>query len=460
MPIKNFKLDKSEPLIKRLASGVLRELIIPICMALIVIQFGIQAFRIPSGSMKDTLLIGDFILGLKFVYGIDLPFTDSDLPGFTDPEPGDVVIFKYPGEPQIPDYNHDRYTHLANLLLFGNYYWDHEPQDGHPSLVRFPEGPKDFIKRCVAKGGQTLEIVNRQLFVDSLEVPLPEEGKFTSNHIQPIVDNFGPIRLPRKGETISFDTLSLAQLYQTKSLLVQENPDDKILLEIDFYKDGQPANDFVFDNFLIFSQPSQNTLGFIMSQINPQLVRGMNNGLNVSFSLFKDYAKTGFLPHRMPEPGMFRLIAYEYFSYNLLDDLEKNITMLNEMAKASLSFTDSTMAIDTTVDTTITTPKYEIKYKLTRNGQDLQEYTLEEDTYFMLGDNRHNSADSRYWGLVSGNNIKAKAFIIYYSFDDDIKEIDGRAVPTGPVKVSNPFSWLLIPFHTRWDRVGKLIHGI
>jgi len=67
-----------------------------LAMALVAIVYVIQAFKIPSGSMEDSLLVGDFLLGLKFIYGAPvLPFMYTKFPGVTNPKPGDVIIFKY-----------------------------------------------------------------------------------------------------------------------------------------------------------------------------------------------------------------------------------------------------------------------------------------------------------------------------------------------------------------------------
>ena len=129
--------------VKSFLKSLAREIIVPIVLALVVIQYVIQAFQIPSGSMEDSLLTGDFLLGLKFTYGSPIPFTNQKFPGYAYPVPGDVVIFRYPGEPEYPDNNPQRYTHLFNALMFGNVYWDHEPEDGQPHLVHYPDGPKD-----------------------------------------------------------------------------------------------------------------------------------------------------------------------------------------------------------------------------------------------------------------------------------------------------------------------------
>jgi len=97
-----------------------------IIAALVLRAFVIQAFRIPTGSMKDTLLVGDFLLVNKFIYGAKTPdrvaFTDIKLPSFRfpalkQPKRGDIIVFKYPGDEKL-----------------------------------------DYIKRCVALSGDTLEV--------------------------------------------------------------------------------------------------------------------------------------------------------------------------------------------------------------------------------------------------------------------------------------------------------------
>ncbi len=71
---------------------------IAVLLALVIRQCGVQAFTIPSGSMMDTLLVGDYILVNKFLFGAELPFTDTHLPGLRKPEHGDIVVFKYPND--------------------------------------------------------------------------------------------------------------------------------------------------------------------------------------------------------------------------------------------------------------------------------------------------------------------------------------------------------------------------
>ena len=147
------------------ARSILREYVEAALWALVLTlflrAFVIQAFRIPSESMRDTLLVGDFLFVNKFEYGPKLPFTHVRLPGLRQPRRGDVIVFQFPQDPA-----------------------------------------KDFIKRCVATGRQTLEIRDKQVSVDG--APLSESYAI---HTDPGTrapgmdnrDNFGPITV-RPGE--------------------------------------------------------------------------------------------------------------------------------------------------------------------------------------------------------------------------------------------------------------------
>ena len=139
--------------------SILREYVEAALWALVLTlflrAFVIQAFRIPSESMRDTLLVGDFLFVNKFEYGPKIPFTHIRLPGLRPPHRGDVIVFQFPQDPS-----------------------------------------KDFIKRCIATGGQTLEVHNKQVSVDGR--PLTEPYTI---HTDPTVrpagydyrDNFGPV---------------------------------------------------------------------------------------------------------------------------------------------------------------------------------------------------------------------------------------------------------------------------
>jgi len=117
---------------KRRKKSVIREyteiIVLAVALALFVRTFFVQAFRIPSESMENTLLVGDFLFANKFIYGAKLPFVNVRFPSVREPRPGDIIIFKYPGDEKT-----------------------------------------DYIKRCVAIEGQTVEVKSNHLFIDGVE---------------------------------------------------------------------------------------------------------------------------------------------------------------------------------------------------------------------------------------------------------------------------------------------------
>ena len=140
-------------------------ILIAVGLALLIRSTVVQAFYIPSGSMEDTLFVGDYLLANKFVYGapLEIPGVDAPLfrlPALRDPSPGDIVIFRSKTEPG-----------------------------------------RDLIKRCVAVGGQKVQVVNKVLYVDGEIIPDPPESKHADPRIYAAAgnqrDNFGPYTVPQ-----------------------------------------------------------------------------------------------------------------------------------------------------------------------------------------------------------------------------------------------------------------------
>src|SRR5918998_5647505 len=121
-------LDKASGRRKSVVREYAESIIIAVVLALVIRTFIVQAFKIPSGSMEDTLLIGDHILVNKMAYGLQIPFSDTKLDFFGllgDPQRGDIIVFPFPRDPS-----------------------------------------RDFIKRVVGLPGERVEVRNHRVYVN------------------------------------------------------------------------------------------------------------------------------------------------------------------------------------------------------------------------------------------------------------------------------------------------------
>jgi len=339
------KEEKTEKKVRNEKEGLLnfsKEMISALVTAFIFIVYVIQAFTIPTGSMEKSLLVGDFLLGLKFIYGApvlpDIPFVWENywkFPGVTDPKRGDVMIFKYPGGER-----------------------------------------KDYIKRCVAVAGDSVEIDVKKLIVNGKELTPPPNARWEyGGNLRPGVKNFAKLYIPRKNDTLNLKNAELREFIFYKHLVYQENPRARIRDEYRLIIDGVDFSDSA-----------------ITVRVDGQYMSGKfaDNDFD-RLAFYSDWT------------------LYEYY-FNLFSQqfsLEQDV---------------------------------KIEKKLFLNGNPVETYICRYDNYFMMGDNRDNSADSRYWGFLNRNFVKAKAFIIYFSLKKEVPAF-------------------LLPIKIRWNRMGKLIRN-
>ena len=177
-----------------------RSLLVAALIAFFIRTFFIEAFRIPTGSMKNTLLVGDYLFVNKIGYFLSspkyLPFTTIEIPYFRiktgSIHRGDVVVFEYPG---------DR------------------------DLVVPREKKINYIKRCIGEPGDNIQIINKQVFVNGKLFTNPPESILQPDtarkgDVDPGIfprggqwnkDNFGPLHVPKKGDIIAVNQANLAQ---------------------------------------------------------------------------------------------------------------------------------------------------------------------------------------------------------------------------------------------------------
>ena len=325
--------------------------------ALIFIVYVIQAFVIPTGSMEKTLHVGDFLLGLKFMYGApvlpNIPHvveTYWKFPGLVDPKRGDIVIFKYPG------------------------------QSG-----------ENYIKRCVAVAGDTVQVDGKELRVNGILQVAPDSARWIrGGELMDGITHFAPLYIPKKGDTLDIKNAPLREFIYYKHLIHQEHPYKKITESFDLNIDGVDYTDSVI--YVNGVDPNNKIIQRL----------GLTNGSRIEFSKLT--------------PQFEKLASYgDWTNYKYYLELWQIV--LKYLTKGE----------------NITFPHH-----IYMDGKEITTYVTKWESYFMMGDNRDNSSDSRFWGFVNRHFIKAKAGIIYFSLDKNIPFYDIFA-------------------KIRWNRLGKLI---
>jgi signal peptidase I len=163
-------------------------IVIAVFLALLIRAFVVQAFKIPSGSMIPTLLVGDHILVNKFTYGIQVPFTDSRVLIFNQPKRGDVVVFSFPRnkeQEECTSISKNISTRVSNAWSSGNPFY------------LFKDDCKDFIKRVIAVGGDKIEVRDKRVYVNGIPLDEPYTIHNDLTVEGPPRDNFGPFTVPR-----------------------------------------------------------------------------------------------------------------------------------------------------------------------------------------------------------------------------------------------------------------------
>jgi signal peptidase I len=139
---------------KRAALGIVRDIFIAFVLAVFIRAFAVQAYKIPSGSMIPTLLVGDYILVNRLSYGLRIPYYKYVL-RWGEIKRGDIIVFVFPEEPS-----------------------------------------KDFIKRVIALPGETIEIRKKKVYINGREIE-DKWGFFKDDYVGPPRDDFGPFQVPQ-----------------------------------------------------------------------------------------------------------------------------------------------------------------------------------------------------------------------------------------------------------------------
>ncbi|HTF04206.1 MAG TPA: signal peptidase I, partial [Bacteroidia bacterium] len=372
--------------------------------ATLIRTFFFEAFVIPSSSMEGTLLVGDYLFVSKMSYGakvpaipLTFPFTHNTMPfsettpsyvdwielpairfpGWSDVERNDIVVFNFPEGDTVYVGNRNRsyYGWLRAMAYRGGTSEAQVRKAFVPdSIIVHPIDKKDnYVKRCVAVAGDLIEVREQVVYINGKAQPFPEGAQFSYNFDAPYLS--GP---------------------------EQEN------LQNQLYSIG------ITDNFY-YSQ---------MDTVRKYNVSAPANSLRDLQAIIGDSIVRSYYPKGVVKMQTLTPMAFE----TPIDDVFPHDTLRfrwNRDNFGPLLIPKEGMTIKLSVDSlplyerairVYEGNKLEVKNgKIFINDQPATTYTFKQDYYFMMGDNRHNSLDSRYWGFVPADHIVGKPVFVWMS---------------------------------------------
>lgn len=375
---KRIKFSKKYKKKNHIFKSNITDLLLSITLASTIHSYAFQSFTIPTESMEKTLLVGDFIFVNKFYYGLRLPMSPVSLPLIHNKIPI-LGIKSYLQDIEIPYFRFpDNLKKIKrNDIIVFNY-----PKDDQNIII---DKKENYIKRCVGLPGDYIEIIDSQVYVNNKK------------------ENFSNL----SNNQYSFILCTFNKKFILNKIL---NNQKKIFL---FSKKTSLFKNKIYIYEIFMTEKKFNTI-----KNNKNIIFIKKNSIPIIFSkedkLFPinyKWTRDFYGPIKIPKKGDIVYINKENINiyYDIIHKHEKNNIKI-------------------------------LKNKIFINNKFTNKYLIKKDYYFMLGDNRHNSIDSRYFGFVPNDHIIGKPIIIWLSVKWD---------QNNPLNI---FKWRI-----RWSRLLKYI---
>jgi signal peptidase I len=361
-------------------ADTISSLLFAVIVATLVHTYFIQPYTIPTSSLEKSLLIGDFLFVSKMNYGARVPMTTVALPMVHDSIPL-TKRKSYLSWPQLP---YLRLPGIQNInrtdIVVFNWPVDtvYKFFDTSKRRAYKPVDKKsNYVKRCVGIPGDSLSIKDGIIYVNGKILQLPERAK------------------PQFSYAVALDGKTPIDF-------------ESLLKELDITDDAGFKTDLRDTLFLkaltaAGAERLKNVPGVI--SITRQISKGVEDGI---FPHINKWSRDNFGPIYIPEKGKTVALNIETLPFYRM--------IISEYEKKDLKVNGSEIRI---------------------NGKVVNSYTFDQNYYWMMGDNRHNSEDSRYWGYVPEDHIVGKPIFIWLSIDPHGKGIN----------------------KIRWDRVFTTVSG-
>ncbi len=386
--------------------------------------FFFQNYQIPSSSLEKSLLVGDYLFVSKLSYGPRVPNTPLSFPlaqhtmpvlncksyiefpqwdykrvkGLASIKHNDIVVFNFPAGDTVA-VNYQQADYYTLCAVYGREVVNKDKKDFGDIIYRPVDRRENYVKRCIGLPGETLQIKDNIVFINGKEQKTPKNAQFCY-----YVETNGK-RFTRE----EYRSMNVSKEDQDCIISNAPNPIYRIPLTT---KSLEICKGFNFITKVVI-EPATNADRYktlvstfsIPEQAAAQIASSMDLTYPVEYNT--GWSRDNFGPIFIPNKGFTIKLTAEN-----LPIYERVIRVYEEN-------------------------QLEVKNgQLFINGKETDSYTFKMDYYWMMGDNRHNSADSRSWGFVPEDHIVGKPIMVWLSLDKDRGWFDGK------IRFNRLFKWV------------------